>query len=81
MLKVRRPGDMGEKVDLQLLLEDDGDVIISILPKGHRFSMDGKEIQFSVSGTMSHNTVIALHALYRAMLEDSKQDNYGTEND
>lgn len=79
MLRVKRPGDMGETVDLQLLLEDDGDVIVSILPKGHRFPMDDKEIQFSVSGTRSHNTVIALHALYRAMVEDSKQDNYGKE--
>lgn len=72
--KVSRPGDMGESLKLEILLEDDGDVILSIMPLGHRIPDEDNSLQFCTSGTKSHYTLLALHELYKAMLKDAQMD-------
>lgn len=66
---IARLCDMREGKALQLFVEDDGDVIVSIIPEGGLYA---KGAQFCVSGTQSRRTVNALHELFAAMEEDEK---------
>lgn len=43
-MKAEVPGDMGEGLKLQLFVEEDGDVIVSILPIDHVFTRNS--VQF-----------------------------------
>ncbi len=73
--QVELRGDMGEPMKLQLTREDDGDIIVSILPLSHAFSE--YQVQFCAGingGTRSHRTGLALQALFEAMHQD--QDDY-----
>jgi|7_EtaG_2_1085326.scaffolds.fasta_scaffold42468_4 hypothetical protein len=71
---IARLCDMREGKALQLLLEDDGDIIVSIIPEGGVYA---KGAQFCVSGTQSRRTVNALHELFAAMEEDEKNIPHG----
>ena len=69
--QVSRVGDMGEPYKLQLTREDDGDIIVSILPIGHKWS--DVAVQFCCGpggGTQSHRTGLALSKLFEAMQAD-----------
>lgn len=66
---IARLCDMREGKALQLFVEDDGDVIVSVIPEGGVYA---KGAQFCVSGTQSRRTVNALHELFAAMEEDEK---------
>jgi hypothetical protein len=66
---VERICDMRDGFKLQLMKEDDGDIIVSILPVDHR--MTTKAVQICMSGTQSPRTGKALHALFEAMQQDS----------
>lgn len=65
-----RIGDMGEGLKLQLHIEEDGDIIVCIMPKDHRIPHETAELQFCASGGKSPKTLMALHKLYHAMQED-----------
>lgn len=67
---VARLCDMREGKALQLFIEDDGDVIVSVIPEGGFYS---KGVQFCLSGTQSHRTTEALHNLFEAMQEDENE--------
>lgn len=66
--EIARKCDMGSNMKLKLLIEEDGDVIVTMLPKDHRVSFES--VEFCTSGTQSPNTVAALHNLYKAMEQD-----------
>lgn len=66
---IARICDMREGKALQLFVEDDGDVIVSVIPENGLYA---KGAQFCVSGTQSGRTVNALHELFEAMKEDEK---------
>ena len=68
---VERIGDMGEGLKLSLFRQEDGDIILSILPEDHIITEHS--IEFCTSGTKSHNTMIALSTLFRAMVKDNKE--------
>lgn len=65
---IARISDMGEGRKLQLLLEDDGDIIVSIMPVTHVFTRSS--VQFCLRETRSKRTILALHELRKAMIED-----------
>lgn len=66
---IARICDMREGKALQLFVEDDGDVIVSVNPEGGVYA---KGVQFCASGSQSRRTVRALHELFEAMQEDEK---------
>ncbi|WP_372986984.1 hypothetical protein [Marinobacter sp.] len=66
---IARICDMRDGKALQLFVEDDGDVIVSVIPEGGIYS---KGVQFCMSGSQSRRTVMALHELFEAMQEDEK---------
>lgn len=69
---VERVGDMGEGLKLQLLKEDDGDIIVSVIPKDHKF---GDGVQFCTPGSgggKSPKTWNALLDLFKAMQEEEQ---------
>ncbi|WP_412535947.1 hypothetical protein [Marinobacter sp. MIT932201] len=66
---IARICDMREGKALQLFVEDDGDVIVSVIPEGGIYA---KGVQFCASGTQSRRTVQALHELFEAMAEDEE---------
>lgn len=66
---VERVCDMRDGYKLQLIKEDDGDIIVSILPVDHKATT--KAVQFCLSGTQSPHTGKALHALFKAMQQDN----------
>ena len=69
--QVSRVGDMGEPYKLQLTREDDGDIIVSILPIGHKWS--DVAVQFCCGpggGGRSYRTGLALSKLFEAMQAD-----------
>lgn len=71
-----RTGDMGEGTKLQVCREDDGDLIVSVVPQDHRFSVDGQQVQFCVPGSgggRSPRTWEALQALWKAMALDAQE--------
>lgn len=67
---IARRCDMREGKALQLFVEDDGDVIVSIIPEDGIYA---KGAQFCISGTQSRRTAMALHELFEAMEEDEKR--------
>jgi hypothetical protein len=69
--QIARRCDMGEGFKLKLLLQDDGDVIVSVLPEKGLVAFDSVEI--CASGTQSRRTHKALHQLYKAMVEDENE--------
>lgn len=69
-----RIGDMGEGLKLQLHIEDDGDIIVCIMPKDHLIPHGTAELQFCASGGKSVKTLHALHLLYKAMEEDAAEE-------
>ncbi|WJJ55016.1 hypothetical protein [Xanthomonas phage RTH11] len=73
--KVSRQGDMGEGLKLEILREEDGDLIVSIMGVHDRFSPD-HAIQFCVPGTgggSSRHTFKALQDLRVAMALDEQE--------
>jgi len=68
--QIARICDMREGHKLQLFVEDDGDIIVSVLPVEDRVTF--KSVQFCLSGTQSPKTGMALHNLIKAMQEDEK---------
>lgn len=64
---IARLCDMREGKALQLFVEDDGDVIVSVIPEDGMYS---KGAQFCISGTQSRRTTEALHNLFEAMRHD-----------
>lgn len=68
-----RLGDMGEGTKLQLRREDDGDIIVCVMPAAHR--IPDMEIQFCTPGAgggSSPRTWAALVELFRAMQADAE---------
>lgn len=66
-----RAGDMGEGRKLVLFKEEDGDIIVSVIPIDHKF---GEGVQFCTPGSgggASPTTWEALLALWRAMHADN----------
>jgi hypothetical protein len=49
-LEVEVIGDMGEGLKLQLLVEDDGDVIVSVLPVDHKFTRQAVQFCTATGG-------------------------------
>ena len=68
---IERSGDMGQGNKLTLLKDNEGDIHISVMPIGHKFSMTS--VEFCNSGSKSHRTLMALHALYEAMEQDEAE--------
>lgn len=71
--QTERIGDMGEGLKLQLFREDDGDIIVSVLPEKHKVAMDGG-VQFCTpfsGGGRSQHTHAALVQLMVAMEKDA----------
>jgi len=68
--KIARKCDMGSNTKLQLLIEEDGDVIVSVMKTTDRVSF--QSVEFCMSGTQSPKTAAALHNLYRAMVLDEE---------
>lgn len=68
---IARVCDMREGFALQLLREDDGDIIVSVIPENGVFSFDA--VQICSSGTQSKRTHRALRELFDAMLEDEAE--------
>jgi len=66
--EIARKCDMGSGMKMQLFIEEDGDVIVTVLPQDHRITT--KSVEFCASGTQSPATTTALHALYKAMKQD-----------
>ena len=66
--RIARKCDMGSGLKLELLLQDDGDVIVQVMPDQHCLS--SMAIEFCNSGTQSRRTTAALHDLYKAMQAD-----------
>jgi len=62
---------MGKGFKLKLLLQDDGDAIVSVFPEKGLVALENVEI--CASGTQSPRTNKALHQLYKAMEEDEKE--------
>jgi hypothetical protein len=71
---IARLCDMREGKALQLFVEDDGDVIVSVIPEDGIYA---RGVQFCVSGSQSRRTVRALHELFEAMAEDEKSLPHG----
>lgn len=71
---IARLCDMREGKALQLFVEDDGDVIVSIIPEDGVYS---KGAQFCLSGSQSKRTTMALHELFEAMKEDEQRQPQG----
>lgn len=69
--KIERSGDMGQGNKLTLMKDNEGNIHVSVMPIGHKFSMTN--IEFCNSGSKSHRTLMALHALFNAMEEDEKE--------
>ena len=65
---ISRAGDMAGGNKLDLFFEDDGDVIVQVMPWNDVLGFES--VQFCMSGTMSPNTTRALHRLSEAMRED-----------
>ena len=68
---IERSGDMGQGTKLQLHKDNEGDIHVSVMPIGHKFASN--RIEFCNSGSKSHRTLKALHALFEAMQEDEKE--------
>jgi hypothetical protein len=68
---IERSGDMGQGTKLQLMKDNEGDVHISVMKIGHKMSMT--PVEFCNSGSKSHRTTRALHALFEAMEQDEKE--------
>jgi len=66
--EIARKCDMGSNMKLKLLVEEDGDVVVTVMPRDYRVSFES--VEFCTSGTQSPNTVTALHNLYKAMEKD-----------
>ena len=69
--QIARKCDMGGGVKLRLLLEEDGDVLVSVMKETDRVAFDA--VEFCASGTNSPRTQCALHELYRAMQQDEEE--------
>lgn len=67
---IARKCDMGSDTKLQLVIEEDGDVIVSVMKATDRVSF--QSVEFCTSGTQSPNTTTALHNLYKAMQLDEE---------
>ncbi|GHG07846.1 hypothetical protein GCM10017161_42010 [Thalassotalea marina] len=52
---IERSGDMGQGTKLTLLKDYEGDIHISVMPIGHKFSMTS--VEFCNSGSKSHRTL------------------------
>lgn len=70
---VKRLGDMGEGTKLELLQEDDGDIIVYVIPETH--CIPAHQIQFCTlsGGGRSHKTWMALCELIKAINEDNEE--------
>ena len=71
MRSIERRCDMREGFKLKLLISNDGDFHVSVLPEEDIFSFDS--VEFCSSGTQSPRTQMALHDLYKAMLLDEEE--------
>lgn len=72
-IHTERKGDMGEGRKLSLFREDDGDIIIGVIPENHRVVLEG--VQFCtpfVGGGKSPHTFEALKQLMVAMEKDQQ---------
>ena len=70
MNEVTRICDMRDGCKLTLHKQEDGDIVVCILPEKHRFST--YHVEFCNSGTQSPKTYRALIALFKAMKEDAE---------
>jgi hypothetical protein len=64
----RRNDDMSSDNFLSLIMQEDGDVIVSIYTEGKGFN----DVEFCTSGGRSHNTRLALMELMRAIKKDNE---------
>ena len=69
--RLQRPSDMDPSVVLRLTRQEDGDIIVSIGPAGHRLHEAEVEFCTVVGGTASPHTMRALRALLNAMEADN----------
>ena len=70
MSQVERFCDMRDGFKLRVFKSDvDGDIHVSVLPQGHRVTMDS--VEFCNSGSQSPHTYKALCELIRAMEKDA----------
>jgi hypothetical protein len=70
-------GDMGQGLQLQLLRDGDGDIIVSVMPTGHQYTETA--VEFCVPGSgggRGRHTFTALQNLMRAMEADAKGSQY-----
>lgn len=68
--EVERTCDMRDGYKLRVMIDDGGDVHVSVLPVGDRYSPHS--VEFCSSGTQSHHTLLALYDLYEAMKKDQE---------
>ncbi len=74
--RAERLEDMSAKGRLRLWREDDGDVIVEVLPEEDGLVGNGASVQFCIPGTgggRSPKTHAALLALMEAMAEDNRE--------
>jgi len=71
-MKTRRVEDMSPDGSLELLLQDDGDVIVTVREAGEKGF--GQSVEFCSSGGHSYQTLDALRALAMAMEADASYD-------
>lgn len=69
MSEVRTLGDMGEGTKLSLFKQDDGDIIVSVIPPGKRFAEHS--VEFCTSGGKHPEVWQALFRLWQAMKAES----------
>lgn len=73
--QVARKCDMGGNMKLKLLLEEDGDILVSVIKQTDRVAFES--VEFCASGTQSPRTHYALHELYMAMQQDEEERPHG----
>ena len=66
---VQRREDMSPNGRLGLFREDDGDILVFVIDDEGVMAT----VQFCTSGTRSHHTLMALVALFEAMMKDHQE--------
>lgn len=73
---VKRNEDMSPRGHLKLLIQDDGDIIVSVYPEENGLIQMGGSVEFCAIGSgggRSIHTIAALRALAEAMELDNKE--------
>lgn len=73
---VKRTEDMSQRGHLELLIQDDGDIIVAVYPEENGLIAPGGSVEFCISGSgggRSTHTHKALRDLYTAMERDNQE--------